>query len=83
MPHGAEYDDGVCAGFKLFPERFRISTRDNLGFGIVPERVPSKLLLNSGAQRDRTNISAQDRLAPGRRPAAVPSARKTQSPNSL
>jgi hypothetical protein len=35
MPHGAEYHDGVCAGFKLFPERFRISTRHNLGFGIV------------------------------------------------
>jgi hypothetical protein len=42
----------------------------------VPERVPSESLLNSETLRDRTNILAQDRLAPDRLPATVSSAGK-------
>ena len=35
MPHRAEYHDGVCAGFTLFPERCRMSIRHSPEFGIV------------------------------------------------
>jgi hypothetical protein len=38
--------------------------------------MPSELFLNSCPQRDRTNISAQDRLAPNRPSATVPAACK-------
>ena len=44
LPHGAEYHDRVSAGFKLFPVGCRISTRQNLDFGIVAERVPTDAL---------------------------------------
>jgi hypothetical protein len=39
MPHGAEYHDGVCAGFTLFPERCRMSIRHSSEFGIVDTRI--------------------------------------------
>ena len=42
----------------------------------MPERVPTELFLNSGSERDGTNVPAQNRLTPNRLPATVPSAWK-------
>ena len=42
----------------------------------VPERMPSESLLDSCPLRGRTNISAQDRLAPDRLAATVTSTRE-------
>src|SRR5215469_9129662 len=49
------------------PQKSRVS---------MPECVPSESFLNSSPLRNGTNISAQDRLAPDRLAATVPSACK-------
>jgi len=67
----------VCAFLKTAQNGANTSsTRHSSELGIVPERVPSESLLNSETLRDRTNILAQDRLAPDRLPATVSSAGK-------
>jgi hypothetical protein len=48
MPHGADRHNGGSAGFTLFQERFRTSTRHSPGFGIVPHAVRADVRDHSG-----------------------------------